>query len=72
MNKIEYTLSPAIEGKFEVVNTHLPIIIHPKLGSVDFRTITEEKADELVKVGTRYLVKVEKSLKKNSKEESAG
>ncbi|MDX3913780.1 MAG: hypothetical protein QHC79_09590 [Pseudosphingobacterium sp.] len=72
MSKLSYTVSKAIEGKFEIINTHLPSIIHPKLGAIDFRTITEEQAQKLVDAGSMYIQKVEKAEKKPSKSESAG
>lgn len=70
MNKLEFELSPAIAGKFEVINTTSPIL-ESRIGRVDFRTITLEKAEELVKAGTRCLkaVKGEKG-KTNASEEA--
>lgn len=58
-NKLSFVPSAAIEGKFRVVNTHLPVL-HSKIGKVDFRVITLEQAEQLVEAGTDYLVKVKK------------
>lgn len=54
---LSFEPSPAIEGRFRVVNTHLPIL-HSKIGKIDFRTITLEQAEALVSAGTSYLVKL--------------
>ena len=56
MGKLTFTPSPAIEGKFEIVNTEFPIY-HSKIGEIDFRTISIEQAEELVKTESRYIKK---------------
>ena len=54
MKKQPFTLSPELEGKFEVINTTSPVL-HSRIGDVDFRTMTVDQAEKLVKDGTRYL-----------------
>lgn len=54
--KLTWSISPAIVDHFEVVNTHLPIL-ESKVGRVDLRTISLEKAEEIYSLGTRYLKK---------------
>lgn len=63
--KSKWTPSPAIAGHYKVVNTNSPIL-HSKIGDVDFRKISLEKADELYATGTRYLEKVKKSKRASS------
>ncbi|MFD2163681.1 hypothetical protein ACFSJU_14825 [Paradesertivirga mongoliensis] len=65
MAKLNFEISALIKGKFEVINTHLPVL-HSRIGMVDFRTMTEEQAERLVAAGTRYLRKVKKAGKKVS------
>lgn len=60
--KKQFTLSPELEGKFEVINTTSPVL-HSRIGDVDFRTMTLEQAEELIKSGTRYLKKVKEENK---------
>ena len=55
--KLDFKLSPELEGKFEVVNTTLPAL-HSRIGFVDFRTMTLEQAEALEKAGTAYLKRV--------------
>jgi hypothetical protein len=55
--KLTFKLSPELECKSEVVNTHFPAM-HCKIGYVDFRTMTLAKAKELEKAGTDYLKRV--------------
>ena len=57
MAKLNWQVSPAIVGHYEVVNTILPIL-ESKIGRVDFRYISLEKANELYAAGTRYLQKI--------------
>ncbi len=64
MNKLSFIPSPAIEGKFRVINTHMPKL-HSRIGEIDFRVITLEQAEKLVKAGTRYLEAI--PAKKNKK-----
>lgn len=54
MNKLSFTPSPAIEGKFRVVNTHMPML-HSRIGLIDFRIISEEQAQALVDYGCIYI-----------------
>lgn len=54
MGKLDFEVSKAIDGKFEVINTTSPLL-HSRIGDVDFRRITLEQAEALVKSGTRYL-----------------
>lgn len=49
--------SPEIIGHFTVINTDSPIL-HSKVGDVDFRTISLEKAKEVYESGTDYLKKL--------------
>ncbi|WP_342645014.1 hypothetical protein [Mucilaginibacter sp. CSA2-8R] len=53
-------ISPALKGKYRVVATELPILHHPLLGRLDFRTMTEAQAEQLIAAGTGYLKKVKK------------
>jgi hypothetical protein len=57
--KLDFILSPDLQGKFEVVNTTLPAL-HSSIGYVDFRTMTLDEADRLVKAGTIFLKAVKK------------
>ena len=52
--KIDFELSNALEGKYEVVGTTSPLL-HSRIGLVDFRTITEAQVQALIKAGTSYL-----------------
>ena len=62
MAKVIDILNPALKGKYKVVNTDLPVL-HSRIGKVDFRTITEEEAEQLIKAGTSYLEKVNRPAK---------
>lgn len=62
MAKLKFEVSKEIQGKYEVINTHLPRL-ESRIGLIDFRTITLAQAEKLVKSGTRYLRKVEKPKK---------
>ena len=66
MSKLSFTPSPLIEGKFRIVNTHMPVL-HSKIGMVDFRTITEEQAEALVAYKCYYIERITeaKALKKD-------
>ncbi len=55
--KKPFELSPELVGKFEVINTTLPVL-HSRIGHVDFRTMTFAQAEELVAAGTDYLKRV--------------
>ncbi|WP_312331918.1 hypothetical protein [Sphingobacterium sp.] len=57
MAKLNWQVSPAIVDHYEVVNTSSPIL-ESKIGRVDFRYISLEKANELFTAGTRYLQKI--------------
>lgn len=59
-------LSPALEGKFKNVGVLPGVITGKKYGTVDLRTISLEKAEELVKKGFPYLQKIEKEPKTTS------
>jgi hypothetical protein len=63
MKAMEFKLSEALEGKYEVINTTLPTL-HSRIGDVDFRTMSEAQAEELVTAGTDYLRKVKKAATK--------
>lgn len=41
-------LNPALDGKFRIKGTHCPIILNTTVGDIDFRTLTEEQAEQLV------------------------
>ncbi len=60
-------LSPALQGKFEVVGV-LPGVIAggKKFGTVDLRTVSLAKAEKLVEGGFPYLKKTEKVSKSAS------
>jgi hypothetical protein len=62
-NKLNFTPSTTIQGKFEVINTSDPIL-HSRIGVIDFRLISEAQAEQLVKAGTRYLKKLKVKPKK--------
>lgn len=59
-------LSPALEGKFINVGVHPGVVVGKKFGTVDLRTISLAKAEELVKSGFPYLKKIEKEPKTTS------
>jgi hypothetical protein len=63
--KLDFILSPELEGKFKVVGTTSPIL-HSRIGDVDFRIMTESQAEELIKAGTSYLQKIEPAGKKKN------
>jgi hypothetical protein len=54
-----FTLSPELQGIYRVT-THVPLVHHPTLGLVDFRTMTAVQAEEMIKAGTIYLVRIKK------------
>lgn len=54
MEKLTFIPSPALEGKYKVINTAYPIL-HSRIGDLDLRIITLDQADQLIKAGTRYL-----------------
>lgn len=54
-----FKLSAELEGKYKVL-THLPCLHHSQLGLVDFRTMTEEQAEQLIEAGTIYLKRIKK------------
>jgi hypothetical protein len=56
-------MSAALEGKFEVVGVLPGVIAGKKYGTVDLRTISLAKAEQLVKDGFPYLKKIEKAAK---------
>lgn len=55
--KLQFTVSPAIAGKFRIVKTVQPIY-HSKIGRFDFRTITEQDAQRLVDIKSIYIKKL--------------
>jgi len=57
MAKQNFKISKAIEGKYEVVNTSYPCL-ESRIGFIDFRYITLDQAERLMKAGTKYLKKV--------------
>lgn len=59
MAKLPFVVSPAIAGKFEVINTESPLL-YSRIGLVDFRNISLEKAVLLFESGSRYIKKVKK------------
>lgn len=61
-------LSPALEGKFEAVGVVPGVITGKKFGTVDLRTLSLAKAEELVKAGFPYLKKIEKATKAEAAE----
>lgn len=65
MAKLNWQVSPAIVDHYEVVNTNSPIL-ESKIGRVDFRYISLEKANELFTAGTRYLQKIKPKKVQNS------
>lgn len=64
MAKLNFILSPALEGEYKVVNTPHPIL-HSRIGDIDFRRITKDQAEQLISAGTRYLVRVKKKVKRS-------
>ncbi|RQO65085.1 hypothetical protein DBR40_24755 [Pedobacter sp. KBW01] len=60
MKDPEIKLLPECEGKYKVVNTHLPTLYSP-IGFIDFRTMTVEQAEALLKTETSYLIRVKKA-----------
>lgn len=54
--KDQWEINPELKGKFVVINTESPTL-ESRIGFIDFRTITEEQANELIKAGTDYLKK---------------
>ncbi|KAA8483755.1 hypothetical protein BDE36_1781 [Arcticibacter tournemirensis] len=65
MEKLSFELSPEIRGKFEVVNTESPLL-HSRIGDIDFRRITLDQAEQLVKLNSRYIRKIVTTSKKKS------
>jgi hypothetical protein len=59
MARVIDLLNPELKGKYKVVNTDLPVL-HSRIGKIDFRTITEEEAEQLIAAGTSYLIKLNK------------
>lgn len=57
MGKVNWKISPEIEGKYEVVNTSFPIL-ESRIGRVDLRKITLREAERIVELGSRYLRKI--------------
>jgi hypothetical protein len=55
--KLDFKLSPELEGVFKVVNTTCSAL-HSRIGYVDFRTMTLEQAEALEEAGTDYLVRI--------------
>ena len=53
----DWKLSEALEGKYEVVNTDLPVL-HSRIGEVDLRTMTEEQAEAILLKGSDFLKKI--------------
>lgn len=69
--KTNFTPSPALDGKFKVVNTDLPILLNTKIGDIDLRTISLEDAERLYKLDSYYLQKLpEKKVIANTKKNS--
>lgn len=58
--------TPILDGKYEVIGVK-PGPVGTKMGVVNLATITEKKAEQLIKVGTSYLRKVETSADKTAK-----
>jgi len=69
MAKLNWQVSPAIVDHYEVVNTTSPIL-ESKIGRVDFRYITLDKANALYTAGTRYLQKIKGKKALSSDKES--
>ncbi|GAA4327475.1 hypothetical protein GCM10023149_30880 [Mucilaginibacter gynuensis] len=51
-------LNPALAGKYRIVGTHCPVILNTTIGDIDFRTLTEEQAEQLVADGMIYIERV--------------
>lgn len=64
MAKLDWVVSPAIAGYYDVVNTTSPLL-HAKIGDIDFRKITLAQADLMYSQGTGYLKKVISKDKKS-------
>jgi len=59
---LTFTPSPALDGKFKIVNTTVPIY-HSKIGKFDLRTISAEDALRLVKSGSNYIKAINQTFK---------
>ena len=44
-------LNPVLEGKYRVVNTHVPMVLNSSIGDVYLPTLTEEQAGQLIADG---------------------
>ena len=55
MPELDFKLPAEVAAKYQVVNTTFPTL-HSRIGDIDFRTITLEQAQALVKAGTSYLI----------------
>ncbi|MGJ1295539.1 hypothetical protein ACR777_15135 [Sphingobacterium spiritivorum] len=62
MKKLDWQVSPAIAGHYEVVNTTFPIL-ESRIGRIDFRVITLDQANRIHELGSRYLKKISKHNK---------
>lgn len=51
-------LNPELEGKYRIKGTHCPRILNTSLGDIDFRTLTEEQAEQLVTDEMPYIEKL--------------
>lgn len=56
MEKLNFEPSPAIKGKYKIVNTSFPIY-HSKIGKIDFREITLDQAKALEEMKDPYIQK---------------
>lgn len=52
-------MKKGIEGRYRIVGVKPGVIVSHKHGTIDLRTLTLAKADELYKAGFRYLEKIE-------------
>lgn len=53
MGKLNFELPPEVADKYEVINTVSPIL-HSRIGDIDFRRISLDQAEALVKSGSKY------------------
>jgi len=51
-------LNPELEGKYRIVGTHCPKVLNTSIGDIDFRTLTEAQAEQLVADGMPYIEKL--------------
>lgn len=51
-------LNPELAGKFRIKDTHCPRVLNTTIGDIDFRTLTEDQAEQLVTDGMPFIEKI--------------